>query len=131
MAVCVVLSAFTGCGQTDQTLAGDVSFDGQPIDDGVVLFVPTDGGGNNRQKVGGQIANGKYSIESGRGLASGKYRVEVTWMKKTGRKSSTGDGSQLQEDKTQVLPAKFNSQSTLTAEIPAPGNKLDFQLKSN
>ena len=106
-----------------------MSFDGQAIDDGMVVFIPE--AGEKRSKVAAQIVNGNYTVEPGRGLLAGKYRVEVTWMKKTGKKASTADGPELREEKAQALPAKFNKETTLTAEIPAPGNKLDFQLKSN
>lgn len=116
-----------GCGNGERSLTGTVTVDNQPIDDGMIVFAPS-GEGDKRQKVAVQIINGKYVVESAKGLTDGKYRVEITWMKKTGKKVPTGDGAEMRDESVQSLPAKFNTSSMLMADIPAPSNQLDFPL---
>jgi hypothetical protein len=127
-----VLTAFTllaaGC-SSHVPLAGDVTFDGQPIDEGTITFV-TPQGAKEETKSTCRIEGGKYKFEKDSGPAPGKYKVEITWLKKTGKKVPTGD-LEPQDEKLQVLPAKFNTQTTLTAEVKSGVKKLDFALSSN
>ncbi|HJZ91096.1 MAG TPA: hypothetical protein VKE40_09505, partial [Gemmataceae bacterium] len=58
-AVAVALTALAGCGSTRPTASGDVTYEGQPVDDGSVLFVP-EGGGPDTTQVGASIHDGKY-----------------------------------------------------------------------
>ena len=109
-------------------MTGTVTLDGTPIDSGAVTFVPADGG-DTRIKVGGAIGNGKYAVESGRGLTPGKYKVEFNWRKRSGRKTPTGDGDPVEETK-EGLPAKFNTATTYTAEVKSGAQTLDFALTS-
>jgi hypothetical protein len=124
LTACILLAG-PGCGSGNVPVAGDVTYEGQPIDDGAITFVSQ--GGEPETKASCHIAGGKYKFEADRGPAPGKYRVEVTWLKKTGKKVPTGDGDP-QDEKVQVLPAKFNVQSTLTAEVKSGTRKLDFAL---
>ena len=121
-----------GCGSGHVPLTGDVSYDGTPIDDGTITFVPTSGGGgSDAGKVSCHIENGKYKFEKDRGPLPGKYKVEVTWMQKAGQKKGPLDPDiVIPGDRTQVLPAKFNTQTTLTADVTSGSPKLDFALKS-
>jgi hypothetical protein len=118
-----------GCGSGNVALNGDVSYDGQPIDDGTITFVSTSSGSSDAGKASCHIENGKYKFEKDRGPAPGKYKVEITWLKKTGKKLPTGDG-EPRDEKVQSLPAKFNTQTTLTADVTSGSPKLDFALKS-
>ena len=122
------LVALLGCGGSDASVSGTVTLNGTPIDAGAVTFVP-EGGDAGRIKVGGAILNGKYVVESGRGLLPGKYKVEFNWRKKTGRKTPTGDGDPVEETK-EGLPAKFNTATTQTADIKSGSQPLDFALTS-
>jgi hypothetical protein len=72
----IVLSAFAMChlgcsaGSTG-TVSGNVSFNGQPIDRGLITFSPTgpDGG-----TAGGDITFGKYEVQK---LKPAEYQVSV------------------------------------------------------
>jgi len=143
-----------GCGSGHVPLTGDVSYDGTPIDDGTITFVPTSGGSSDANKASCHIENGKYKFEKDRGPAPGKYKVEITWMQKGGKRMASGDPDVpgrpapapppaavakkgpadpdivRLDDRTQVLPAKFNTQTTLTADVSSGNTKLDFPLKS-
>src|SRR5687767_10684703 len=64
-------------------LSGTVRVDGQPLDVGVISFIPAD---TDKQRVsGGPIKDGVYAVEEASGANAGTYRVEVRWYRKTGR----------------------------------------------
>jgi len=120
------LVGLAGCGSR-ASVQGSVTFDGTPIDNGSITFVPDSSSG---QKATAQIKDGKYVIESDRGPAPGKYKVEVTWVK-AGPAKKGGDPDVQQGDGKQMLPDKFNKATTLTAEIKSGSNTVNFDLKSN
>ena len=124
---------FAGCGQTEYTgaerfpLSGKVTYGGQPIDLGTISFLPLSG---NAQRVsGGMIENGVFSVPEKHGANAGKYRVEIRWQKATGKKVKVMGSAEPIDERVEGLPAKFNSQSQLTADVPSPDNTYDFDLK--
>jgi hypothetical protein len=73
--------------------------------------------------------DGKYSLDNTRGPFPGKYKVEILWNKKTGKKVGTPGDPGVQMDETQqILPAKYNTATTLTADIGSGSNTKDFDL---
>jgi len=122
------LLAAAGCGSGRVPLTGEVAIDGQPIDEGTITFVSSDKSADTA-KSSAKIEGGKYKFDKETGPLPGKYKVEFTWLKKTGRKVPTGDG-EMREDKVNVLPPQFNSASTHTAEVTSGSTKLDFALTS-
>jgi hypothetical protein len=125
-----LLIGIAGCGYGAKSrvpVQGKVVFQGAPVDDGVITFVPTTGEGT---KAGGPIKDGKYSLPAGEGPTPGTYRVEITWNKKTGKMIGTpGDADVKMAETAQVIPTQYNSNSTLTADIKAQANTVDFDLK--
>ena len=124
------LLAAAGCGSGKVPLSGEVTYDGQPIDDGTITFVLASGDAD-AGKFSARIEGGKYQFDKATGPASGKYKVEITWLRKSGKKEPTGDGAEMREEKVQVLPPKFNHQTTLKAVVKSGSPKMDFPLKSN
>lgn len=114
-----------GCGGGDASVAGTVKYDGTPIDAGAITFMPAAGEG---KKVGARIYDGKYTIEPTLGLAPGPYKVVVNWDKKTGKRVNTGGEGAMRDETKEGLPAKYHTSSTLTAEVKAGSNTLDFDL---
>lgn len=130
LAVAVVLALVAGCGSSSgrSTVEGSVKYDGQPVDQGGIVFVPEgQGAAADLVKATGIIEDGRYKFESQRGPKPGKYRVEITWQKKTGEKVAGGEG-QLREKTQQALPAKYNEKSELIREVKSGSNTLDFDL---
>jgi len=116
----VALLLTTGCSQP--TVMGTVTLDGQPIPEGHIAFVPESGTG---QGGGGNIVNGEYKVQT----AAGKYKVEINASKlmplppgQTGMDGAT-------EEVQSYIPARYNTQTELRAEVPAAG-KVNFDLKS-
>src|SRR5262245_4490362 len=108
------------------TVKGQSTFEGAIVDDGGIAFLPMAGESSNRATE--QIENGQYSLDSAREPNTGKYRVEVTWRKKTGKKV-TREGGVLWDERVQVLPAKYNDATELIVDVKPGRNTFDFHLK--
>ena len=88
----VVLSTLSGCGSSPSVVSGSVSYNGQPVGDGHVVFQPADGKGAS---CGGPIKNGKYTVET----TPGKKVVQIIAVKKVkyGRRSPQEEARLLRE----------------------------------
>ena len=96
-----------------------------------LALIPAGGGGSTSQRAsGGVIQNGKYEIPQEKGLNTGSYRVEVHWLKTTGRELTDPMSGDKYDERKEALPAKFHTKSELTVTIPAPDNKHDLNLTS-
>ena len=124
--ISVILVSCGGCGR--QTIEGTVTLDGQPLAEGYINFRPeTDTRGSG---VGAPIENGKFVMERLAEPLDGSYRVEITAKGKTGGMTIDGSG-QRREAEGQILPARYNTESTLTAQVkPGQPNEFDFTLTS-
>jgi hypothetical protein len=125
--------AVVGCGAEEgdglHPLSGAATFDGEPIDLGSIALIPTGGGAAAGQRAsGGVIQDGKYDIPKEKGLNAGTYRIEVRWLRKTGRELTDPMSGDKYDERKEALPAKFHAKSDLTIEIPAPENKHDLTL---
>jgi hypothetical protein len=132
--VCGLCLALVGCARRDYTgprqfpLTGRVTYDGRPIDYGSISFLPM--GGEGEQRVsGGLIENGTYTVPEARGANAGKYRVEIRWLKLTGKKYRDPDSGEMLDERKEGLPARYHKESTLAAEVSADQTTFDFDLK--
>ena len=128
--ICVLAgfcAALAGCGGSDNRMSvkGKVSLDGEVVDRGSIVFLPTAGVGT---KAAAAIEAGEYVVPAEEGLRPGTYRVEVSWSKPTGRKVASADPGMMMDETREAIPAKFNTASTLTAEIAAGENTQNFPL---
>ncbi|MCC9608073.1 hypothetical protein LOC68_01825 [Blastopirellula sp. JC732] len=71
-----------GCGRGGIPLLGEVTYNGQPLDSGSIVFIPADGVGPSR---GTTITDGKFKINASQQLSPGKVIVQVSGAVKTGR----------------------------------------------
>ena len=119
-----------GCGGNLATVQGNVTFDGQPVEQGSIVFEPADGVG---QVAGGTIQNGKYLLASEGGVVPGKMIVRISAVKATGRKVKAGPPAPpgtMVDEVSQFIPAIYNENSTLAIEV-APGKVTQhFELRS-
>lgn len=125
----VAAANLTGCGSDGLErfyLSGHVSYDGQPIDDGEIVFSPVDR--ETGKAAGGPIVNGTYEVERALGPTAGKYKVMITAMRPSGKKSS-GEGSTPPTDiLEQFIPAAYNEATTLEVDVTDDNDALDFAL---
>ncbi len=123
----------SGCagdrGDGPHPLSGNATFNGEPIDLGSIALIPAGGGSGTQPRAsGGVIQNGRYEIPPEKGPTAGTYRVEVRWLKKTGRELTDPMNGDIYDERKEALPPRFHARSELTVEIPAPGNNHDLDL---
>jgi hypothetical protein len=124
----LVLALSAGCNTGPRCpVDGKVSYAGASVDVGGIAFIPT-GEGGGPQSVTGRINGGKYMLDSHGGPLPGKYRVEITWRKKTGNKEP-GEGGHPRIEFVPGIPAKYNTESELVVEVKPGHNTFDFILK--
>lgn len=129
LAVVLVVLAGFGCGSdSDRSrVTGTVSYNGEPVDDGGIAFMPA-GEGTASFRATGEIRDGRYDLDYKRGPAPGNYRVEIYWNKKTGRILNGPKGA-TKDERAQAIPAKYNEKSELRAEVKPGANTFNFDLK--
>lgn len=110
---------------------GTVKFDGKPLSDVGVTFVPNDG----RPAFGTTDAEGKYEltyIRDTKGCKIGFNRVEIGNTEEQGDEMETeGDEATQTVDKSGKprIPAKYNTKSELSVVVKAGENLFDFDLE--
>jgi len=99
-----------GCnpGPAKGTVKGAVTLDGEPVDGGVITFVPADG---KSQPEAVLITAGEYTVT----MPLGEKRVEIYWAASGGQSADTA--SQGREQIVQRIPVHYNSQSTLSHTV--------------
>jgi hypothetical protein len=118
--------ALAGCADHKPVVTGRVTLDGQPVESGVVQFFPEDSQGPSGKA--GMIKDGTYTSPE---VPVGKMRVVINAPKIVGKKKATDlPESPLIDDVKELIPAKYNSKSTLVREIKPGVNTIDFELTS-
>ena len=121
-----------GCSGSSQcTVTGNLSFNGQPVQDGSIRFFPVEG--TDGHGAVAKIQNGQYAITSESNLRSGKYVVQITATRKTGRtikpkEVMPGDSGSPSEEEVQIIPAKYNLKSELRVDLQPGPNSYDQKL---
>jgi len=117
-----------GCGRGASgarcAVEGTVTLNGNPVDGGKILLLPADAGS---VKAHGDIVDGKFSLDTTNGPNAGKYRIEIVWYKKTGKKV-TNDASVIDET-LQVVPANYSAASMTYIEVKPEKNTHAFDMK--
>ena len=121
-----------GCGSEPfqrGTVNGQVTFDGQPIATGTIVFIPTHTGPG--ASASGEIVAGKFSIPRKTGPSLGSHRVEVLAMRDNGKKEagSPYPPGTMVDDIEQYIPARYNHQSELKADVKSGTPAINFELK--
>lgn len=122
----------SGCSRTEIQPTGSVTFNGAPLENGSIEFVPIDGTRGGSAST--EITAGRYTCPQNSGLVEGgRYLVRITAMKKTGKKapSPMRDGPRMVDVMENFIPTIFNSDSTLTVVIATEqtNNTYDFPLE--
>ncbi len=120
-----------GCGGGDQierrAVSGTVRLDGNAVADGVVVFTPLGKG----PSAGGKVKNGEFNIPKDDGPSPGKYRVELSAYRDTGktyRDEASGHTIPVTES---IIPPQYNRNSKLQVEVAETGkNHFEFDLQS-
>jgi hypothetical protein len=135
--IATVLMASLGCeGSADdlprEAVSGVVNLDGQPLAAGAIQFFPAPNGGGVAVGGGGTIENGQFSIARANGLVPGRYNVAINAAEpESHEKRTKGAARKKVAPIKDLIPAKYNVQTTLTADIQKGGtSSLTFDLQS-
>ena len=130
-----LICGLAGCGGSSGpqrgAISGTVSFDGELVDQGSILFLPT--GGTKGPSSGSGITNGRFSIPQEKGPVVGLYRVEVHWPRKTGKKIAVGSPAPpgtMVDEVAEAIPPAFNTKSTLEQRVESGENEIVIELTS-
>jgi len=117
--LCMGLSSCSssGSGVPLEKVTGKVTLNGTALDGAIIIFEPAASGASSH---GVTDAEGHYELKSKQdepGAPVGNYIVKI--IKPEGEVAGQ-----------ELLPAKYNAQSELTAEVKTGENQFDFDLKN-
>ena len=116
--LCLGMSCLAlGCGSSHATVSGNVLLNDQPLNNGMVSFVPEDG----RPPTSAEIRDGNYEVTK---LPPGKFTVVVSGFEVTDMPLSSAE---------MAAQAEQGGQATEPREIPADaqGNSVVLQVTGN
>jgi len=121
----LAIVVLVGCGSRSgldlHRVTGKVTFDGEPVKDGRILFRATDG---DQRAFSGPIENGLYKLEA----RPGKMRGEITASRIVPGKFDTSNPGEKVPIGEMYIPARYNSKTELTTEVKPGSNTADFAL---
>ena len=121
-----------GCGSDQVVVEGTVNYNGQPVEEGTIVFGTADGRGGS---ASAPIEAGKYMLSADATTITGEKIVRIKAMRKTGRQIEAGPPSPpgtMVDQIEKYLPNIYNSQqSPLRCKVVAVEiNQHNFELKS-
>ena len=106
---------------------GAVLFQGTPLASGEITFEPEPNAGQARTAI---ITGGTFQLQAREGLPRGKrYTLRIRGYRKTGQKYANADMSVSAEISEQILPPRYNSDSTLKFESTAANLHAGVSLR--
>jgi len=122
----VLVIASGGCGQRDPhvSVSGLVTVNGEPIEEGMIQFVPVDG---RTAEGGGRIQDGRFDAK----VPPGEKIVRIQGTKVTGKRLAEGTSGKKTEVniKTPVTSQKEHwDESTLRVTVKQKNDPFDFKL---
>jgi hypothetical protein len=101
----------SGCGSSS-TVSGEVRYDGQPVQDGMITFLPADGKGPS---VGGPITHGRYTVAGSPRSGTGPTAPRTVECTLPGRRGGRGRRPPRNGQPHGPRPAGWQSQAKPTA----------------
>src|SRR5262249_56050848 len=114
-----------GCARAGQApVRGEVTPDGQPLQEGVIRFVPADG---QTPTADAAIAAGRFTAT----VPPGDKRVEISAPKVLGkRKVYDTPDSPWVDEVAELLPQQYNARSELKMTVQRGTQEKRFEVKS-
>lgn len=120
----LLLAGCAPSGPEMHTVTGTVTFDGQPVASGDILF--RDASGQTRSYAG-KIVDGQYSFQT----SPGSKIVEIIAMRDVPGQVDTSNPGEEVPLREQYIPASYNTETTLTVEVSRDSKTADFALTSD
>src|SRR5262249_46267326 len=128
--------ALAGCSEQRDDLprepvSGKVSFEGEPLGRGAIVFRPANPGAGGSVESGGLIREGEYRIPKADGPVPGTYKVVITEEIERPKEAGEAPGPRMKLQPSRVS-SRYNTKTVLTAEVKAgQSNSFDFDLKKS
>ena len=106
-------------------MQGTVTLDDKPLESGSIAFYAAKGA-----VAGSEIVAGNYSIPADKGAVIGMNRIQISAFGPTGKMYREPSG-EMSEERAQLVPAKYNTQTTLEREVKPGTNHFNFDLSKN
>jgi hypothetical protein len=121
----IILLVLAGCGDSSMAeVKGTVTVDDDPLESGVINFVPVDG---KTTTAGGLIKAGQYTVQ----VPLGEMKVSINAPKFVQKvKLYDTPGSRERDLFAESLPARYNDETELRLDVKAGGAEKDWELKS-
>ena len=126
----LITATLLGCSSSPEIpIRGEITLDGQPVGGpGTIAFYAQPG--TDSPHASAEFSDGKYEIPAERGPHAGKFRVEITWPKPTGKQIPSADPGILMDERVEAIPDRYNKSSELQVEISRSQTVHNFQLES-
>jgi hypothetical protein len=129
----LMASAAAGCGVSDgldrQAISGTVTWEGQPLERGAILFEPATN--ESGTPVGSTIRAGNFAVARNQGPVPGLYFVRIYASSGTQASPTSGQTERTPRPMVERLPAAYNAQTELRASVIARGaNQFRFELRA-
>ncbi len=126
------LGLLLGCGRGSEipraTVSGKVTFQGQPIADGTIQFIPAKG--TKGPAASAAIKDGDYKVVVGGGVPVGTLRVEIQGFEPVAGSPNRPPAMANLQPKKQYVPAQYNRQSKMEVTVEDKGEQIqNFDLK--
>jgi hypothetical protein len=128
----VLAAALAGCGSGSRpegiaAVSGRVSLGGEPLAGAIVTFVPVQSGSST--SLGRTDDEGRFTLLYGgnvQGAQVGRHRVTITTFSR-----GNPDADPPRPASAEKVPAQYNRDTTLMADVVAGPNTIDFELESS
>jgi hypothetical protein len=119
VAASVALVGCGGGGIERVDVYGTVTYQGAPVKEGLISFVPQGEG----PVAGTNITDGKYEAKGDGGVPPGKYHVKISSTVED-KESYVPDAMPVPPQK-EILPSKYNIATELTLEVPSGKGEME------
>ncbi len=128
----LLATAFAGCGSGGRPegvapVSGRISLGGEPLAGAIVTFLPVKQGAST--SLGRTDDEGRFTLLYGGGIQGaqvGQHRVTITTFSR-----GNPDADPPRPASPEKVPAQYNRDTTLTADVVEGSNTIDFELESS
>jgi hypothetical protein len=130
--VSLMLAVAVGCGgdagPARLPASGTITLDGKPLASGTITFIPGEAGPG----AFGTIKDGSYRFGTADGPPPGRYSVEITDVRPTGKRVPDPDArTGMIEEVRNAIPPRYNARTELAVEVKKDAdNTFRFDLST-
>jgi hypothetical protein len=118
--------ACAGCGSSEGgvQLSGAVTYQGQPVTAGEIVFTPKSG---DQPSAAGKIEEGRFQCQ----VPAGPNIVQITAYREVPGKFDTSNPGETNPVIEMYIPPEYNSDSKLEVTVDGSNPTVDFELGSS